>query len=382
MSESLNNKLEDKLAKRNATGLERVLPHPKVSNGMVNLANNDYFGLAQHPKVKEAAKQAIEEYGCSSSASPLISGFGQPHYELQERLLDWYGADSVIIWNSGYIANQALFSLLPGKGDYVFADELVHHSVIAGLLKSKAKFRRFPHLDHDRLEEWLLKTQGSGGTTFVVTESVFSMDGDSPNLIQLAELRERYEFAWIVDEAHAIGWYGGRGTGLLEEQGLSEFPDAVLGTLGKALGSQGAYLILRNEAWKRYLINFAGEFIYSTYLTPAAAASASQSIELMPEYAAKRPLWKEGSIRFRKELTNGGWQVPAGDSPVVPLLVGEIPLTVKMAEQLRSGGIFAGMVRPPTVPTGTSRVRFSLKADLDFSVIAERIAKLLGVPAL
>jgi 8-amino-7-oxononanoate synthase len=377
MSGFSNDKLEERLKKQFEAGLERCLPDPKQCGNMVNLADNDYLGLAHHPEVKAAAQEAIDEYGCSSSASPLITGFGQTHLGLMERLTDWYGSDCVMIWNSGYVANQALFSVLPDKNDRVFVDRYVHHSVIAGLLRSEAKFRRFPHLDLDCLEKWLGKRQGAVGNDFVVTESVFSMDGDSPDLMHLAELRERYGFAWVVDEAHALGWYGERGSGLLEQQGVLERADVVVGTLGKALGSQGAYLVLRNEAWRRYLMNFAGEFIYSTYLAPAAAAAATKAIDLVCERSTERSAWREGSMRFRKKLREEGWQVPDGDSPVTPMMLGDVEIATEMGRRLRDGGVLAGMVRPPTVPHGTSRLRFSLKAELDLEVLAERILQTL-----
>jgi 8-amino-7-oxononanoate synthase len=271
-----------------------------------------------------------------------------------------------------------LFSALPEQDDHVFADRHIHHSVIAGLLRSKAKFHRFPHLDLDRLEECLRKRQGAAGNDFVVTESVFSMDGDCPDLTQLAELRARYGFAWIVDEAHALGWYGERGSGLLEQRGILEQADAVLGTFGKALGSQGAYLLLRREAWRRYLMNFAGEFIYSTYLAPSAAAAAAAAIDLTCRLSQERPLWREGSKQFRRKLRQGGWDVPNGDSPVVPLMLGEVETAMELAERLRAGGVLAGMVRPPTVPQGTSRLRFSLKTNLSLETIADQINQLLG----
>ena len=240
MSGFSNDKIDTRLDERSKAGLERRLPDPLANEGLVNLADNDYLGLARHPKVKAAAKKAIDEYGCSSSASPLITGFGKPHLELKECLLVWSKADHVMIWNSGFVANQALFSVLPDKEDWVFADRLVHNSVLAGLARGEAKFRRIPHLDLDCLEDCLRKRQGTAGNVFVVTESVFSMDGDCPDLAQLAALRERYGFVLIVDEAHALGWYGERGSGLLEHTGLSEQADVIMGTFGKALGSQGA----------------------------------------------------------------------------------------------------------------------------------------------
>ncbi|MFP6854459.1 MAG: 8-amino-7-oxononanoate synthase [Opitutales bacterium] len=377
MSEFSNDKLKKRLEKQCEAGLERRLPNLENRENLINLADNDYLGLSHHPEVKKAAQQAINEYGCSSSASPLITGYGKSHARLAERLADWYELDHVMIWNSGYVANQALFSVLPDKKDHVFADRHVHHSVIAGLLRSPAKFRRFPHFDLDCLEKWLIQRQGTEGNNFVVTESVFSMDGDSPDLMHLAELRERFGFVWIVDEAHALGWYGDRGTGLLEHRGLLEQADIVVGTLGKSLGSHGAYLVLRNKTWYRYLMNFAGEFIYSTYLPPAAAAAATQAIDLVCQHSTRRPAWHEGSTRFRSKLRAGGWEVPDGDSPVTPIILGSVDRTVGMDQCLRAGGVLAGMMRPPTIPHETSRLRFSLKANMNFDQTADQILHIL-----
>ncbi len=371
-----NDKIEARLAERAQAGLERRLPDPLANDGLVDLANNDYLGLAQHPAVKAAAKQAIDEFGCSSSASPLITGYGKPHLALKERLLDWYEGH-VMMWNSGYVANQALFSVLPEKDDWVFADRAIHHSVLAGLMRSKAKFSRFPHLDFNCLEDCLRKRQGTAGNVFVVTESVFSMDGDCPDFTQLTALREQYGFVLIVDEAHALGWYGARGAGLLEQKGFLGQADVIMGTFGKALGSQGAYLVLRNGVWERYLMNFAAEFIYSTYFAPAAAAAADKAMELVSDLSAERSAWLKGSKSFRTTLRNGGLNVPDGDSPVIPLVLGDIDKTIILANRLRDEGVLAGMVRPPTVPTGSSRLRFSLKANLDWELLSGQILRIL-----
>ena len=369
-------KLETKLAEREEAGLGRRVPDPVPNGNFVNLANNDYLGLALHPAVKEAAQQAIEEYGCSASASPLITGFGKPHQLLKERLIDWYGSP-VMMWNSGYVANQALFSVLPQKDDWVFADRAIHHSVLAGLMRGEAKFRRFRHLDFEHLEECLQKRQGMAGNVFVVTESVFSMDGDCPDLVRLIGLREQYGFVLIVDEAHALGWYGDSGSGLLEQKGFLDQADIIMGTFGKALGSQGAYLILRNGLWERYLTNFAGEFIYSTYFSPAAAAAATKAIDLLEEFSVERSAWLKGSKLFRATLTNGGQKVPTGDSPVIPLVVGDIDTTVTLADCLREENILVGMVRPPTVAPGSSRLRISLKANLDFEALSSKVLQII-----
>jgi len=376
----IGRKFEKKLSDRATQGLERRLPVVCEDSDTINLADNDYLGLAHHPDVKEAAKQAIDEFGCSASASPLITGFGKAHFALQERLLDWYDADSVMIWNSGFAANQALFSLVPDRGDRIFADRQIHHSVVSGLLRSKADFRRFPHLNHARLEELLRQRQNSQGTDFVVTESVFSMDGDSPDLMSIADLKDRYGFTWIVDEAHALGWYGERGAGLLEQKGVLKRVDAIVGTLGKALGSQGAFIIFKNDAWRRYLMNFSGPFIYSTFLAPASAAAAVKAIEITSQLSKERVVWRNESSHFRKGLRKAGWKVPSGDSPIVPLVLGHARQAIAMSDRLKTGGVHAGMIREPTVPVGSSRLRFSLKTGFDYTSLLERIISLMGEP--
>ena len=259
----LLDRLTTPLFDRRDAGLTRKLRTFSPSEKTLNLANNDYLGLANHPKVIASAKRSLEKYGCSSSASPLITGFGPAHSELLETLKEWHGFESGMIWNSGYVANQALLGSIPRKDDLILADRLIHKSMISGILSSGARLMRYRHCDTGHLEELLEKNTTGDRIVFVVTESVFSMDGDYPDLEKIAELKERYDFFWIVDEAHALGWYGKRGSGLVEQFGVAESVDALVGTLGKALGSMGAYALFRDEVVERYLTNFADEFIYS-----------------------------------------------------------------------------------------------------------------------
>jgi 8-amino-7-oxononanoate synthase len=216
-------------------------------------------------------------------------------------------------------------------------------------------------LNLDQLEEQLARTQPSGRTVFVVTESVFSMDGDYPDLARMAELKRRYGFCWIVDEAHALGWYGPEGAGLVRAAGVEPTVDILVGTLGKTLAAGGAYTLFREEAVRDYFVNTAGEFIYSTGFPPANAAAAQAALGCLRALAGQQSEWQERSRAFRSALQAAGWSAPAGESPVVPVRLDDEDAALSLAGALREAGIYAAAVRPPTVPAGTSRLRFSLK---------------------
>ncbi len=364
MSPEPHKRIAATLEERRAFGLLRRLSVFDTGNNVLNLAGNDYLDLARDPAVIDAACAATRRYGASSSASPLITGYTPVHRELEDLLCFWHHCPAGLIWNSGFTANQAVLSRLPQKGDLVLADRLVHHSMISGILQSRARLQRYRHLDLDHLETLLQQAAPSERTIFVVTESVFSMDGDYPDLRAMAGLKATYGFFWIVDEAHATGWYGPAGAGLLTESGCAEAADVIVGTLGKALGSQGAYTLFRDANLREFLINTAGEFIYSTYLAPACAAAASAAIERCRELSARQPQWRAASSDFRKSLAADGWRVPPGDSPIVPVTIGGAEQTMALGNRLAAQGLRAGTVRPPTVPEGSSRLRLSLKRTL------------------
>ena len=377
MNSVLKQRLELALDERDALGLTRSLRLSERSDGRLDLANNDYFGLSQDPEIVEAACWGVKRYGCSASASPLVTGFGPAHRDLLDALKTWHGYPSGLIWNSGYAANQAILGTLPRKGDIVLADRLIHNSMISGILKSGARLVRYGHCDVQRLGELLEAHADGNRMVFVVTESVFSMDGDYPDLAAIAALKERYGFVWLVDEAHALGWYGRKGSGLVESSGVGESVDILVGTLGKALGSMGAYSLFLDEKLESYLVNFAEEFIYSTYLAPSAACAARKSIERLRSMEAEREGFAAKSIFFRRRLEEHGLQVSSSDSPIVSVNLGDLELAVETAARLKEQGIVVGAIRPPTVPEGTSRLRISLKANLErerLTAIADEIA--------
>lgn len=360
----LQERLTTPLLDRRDAGLKRELRAYDPDPGVLNLANNDYLNLANDARVIAAAKRSLDEFGCSSSASPLITGFGRAHEQLLDRLKRWHDFEFGMIWNSGYVANQALLSSLPRKGDLVLADRLIHKSMISGILASGAQLMRYRHCDMAHLEELLEKHGSAGRIVFVVTESVFSMDGDYPDLEKMAQLKVRYGFFWIVDEAHALGWYGKKGSGLIEHFGVAESVDVLVGTLGKALGSMGAYTLFGDELLEEYLANFADEFIYSTYLAPSAASAAGAAIDCIEAMEPERESMSLLSVLFRKRLIDNGFSVSLGDSPIVSVSLGEADAAIRASRALEQAGLRVGAVRPPTVPEGTSRIRISLKANL------------------
>lgn len=350
--------LHNAMAQRRADGLWRELKPRAVDSALIDLSNNDYLRLSQHPEVIAAAQTALSKWGASASASPLISGYTEAHAELEQQLARWAGFDHGLVWNTGYAANQAVLSCLPQAGDVVLADRLIHHSMIAGILRSGARLQRYQHLDVDHLEHCL--KQHAGRSVFVVTESLFSMDGDYPDLAAMAGLKARHGFTWIVDEAHAIGWYGTKGSGLVEAAGVAGAVDVYVGTLGKGLGSMGAFTLFQDAALRDYLINFASEFIFSTYLAPSCATAASKAVELAVAMSPQRSQWQARSSELRAAISSA----PAGDSPIIPLAVGNADRVMFQAAALRERGFLVGAVRPPTVPANSSRLRISLNMAL------------------
>ncbi len=379
MNAALLQRLRQSLLQREGATLRRRLVARAADDRRVNLADNDYLGLARDPAVLAAAAAALRDWGASSSASPLVTGYTELHQRLERTLAEWQGYEHALVLNTGYAANAAVLGGLPRKGDLVLADRLVHASMLDGILRSGARLRRFAHNDLDALELMLHEEPALDGVIFVVTESVYSMDGDSPDLRRLASLRQRFGFCWVLDEAHATGWYGATGSGLQEGQGVRAAADIVVGTLGKSLGSHGAYVLSHAPEIRDTLINFAGEFIYSTYLSPASAAAALAAVERTRALAAERPGLLALSVEWRDALCAAGFAVPSGDSPIIPLILGDSDVTLRYAEALRGAGFIVSAIRPPTVPVRTGRIRISLRRGLPADSLASFLAVLKGV---
>jgi 8-amino-7-oxononanoate synthase len=381
VNEALLQRLRQSLAQREGSSLRRKLTARASDDKRVNLADNDYLGLSHDPAVIAAGVAALHEWGASASASPLVTGYTEIHQKLEQTLAAWQGYAHGLVMNTGFSANSAVLGGLPKKGDLILADRLVHASMLDGIMASGARLRRFAHNDLDALELMLHEEPALDGVIFVVTESVYSMDGDSPDLKRLASLRKRFGFCWVLDEAHATGWYGATGSGLQEAQGAFAAADIVVGTLGKGLGSQGAYVLSHAPEVRDALINFAGEFVYSTYLAPSCAAAALAAVERVKGMSAERAELAALSHAWRDGLVEAGFAVPSGDSPIIPLILGDSDVTLKYATALRSAGFMVSAIRPPTVPVRTGRIRISLRRGLSPAVLSSFVSALKGVTA-
>ncbi len=355
------------LKKRSEEGLLRVLkPITSRSQGQIvtggrdytDFSSNDYLGLSGHPKLIEAAKAALDEFGAGSSASRLLSGSFDLHHRLEEKVARFKNKESALVFNSGYQANVGILSSLYGGGDVIFSDKLNHASIIDGMLLSGVKVFRFLHNDPDSLETILKRERHKFNKALIITETIFSMDGDRAPLKSLVGLKEKYDCRMMVDEAHATGIFGPNGSGITEDDALTDRVDLVMGTFSKALGSFGAYVATSKEITD-YLINTCRSFIYSTSLPPATIACNLASLELIKQEPERRKTLLGNAKLFRDKLKEMGFET-RGSSQIVPLIVGENDRSMKFAKCLQDKGYWVLPIRPPTVPVKEARLRFSL----------------------
>ena len=340
----------------------------------VDLSSNDYLGLSNHPRIKKAASLALEKWGTGSSASRLLSGDLEIHHNLEEKIASFKGKEAALLFNSGYQANVGIISAICKKGDVIFSDRSNHASIIDGILLSGAKFFRFRHNDTDHLETLLKKERENYKTALVVTESVFSMDGDRSPLKNIATIKEKYDTLFMVDEAHATGIFGHGGSGLAEAEGVTGNIDLIMGTFSKALGSFGAYVACSKEL-KDYLVNSSRGFIYSTALPPPVIAANLESLNIIKEEPQRRKILLERSLYFRKELEKRALNVK-GSSQIVPLILGETDVAIRLSQSLKSDGYWALPIRPPTVPKKEARIRFSLTYYHTEDILEQLISKI------
>jgi 8-amino-7-oxononanoate synthase len=333
-----------------------------VLNGreVVNFSSNNYLGLANHPGLREAAKDAIDRYGCGSGASRLISGNMTLHEELEAKLAELKGAEAALVFNSGFQANVGVISTLVGHDDAVFSDALNHASIIDGCRLSRAKVYVYGHADLQQLED-CLKQASACRRKLIVTETLFSMDGDEAPLKEIVDLAEKYDAMLMVDEAHATGVYGPNGAGIVAELGLSGRALVQMGTLGKALGGFGAY-VAGSAGFRELMINRCRSFVFTTALPPAVMAMGIAALDIVKkEPQRRRSLW-ENCAKLRSGLKAMGYALANGESQIMPLMVGGAGECMGLSEHLLERGIFAQGIRPPTVPPGTSRLRITVMA--------------------
>jgi 8-amino-7-oxononanoate synthase len=323
--------------------------------------SNNYLGLANDPRVKEAARKAIEEYGWGSGASRLISGTMRLHRELEERIARFKGTESSVVFATGYMANVGAISALVGAEDAVIVDRLNHASIIDGCRLSGARLMVYRHANMTSLENVLSGAHGFN-RRLIVTDTVFSMDGDICPLPDIVTLSRRYDAMIMVDEAHATGVFGDGGRGIVEYFGLEKQVEVIMGTLSKALGGIGAY-VAGSRDLTSYLQNKSRSFIYSTAPPPAACAAAIEALNIIEKEPERRQkLWD--NVRYlKKGLMKRDMATTTSSSQIVPIIVGEADKAVAKSKKLYKGGILCPAIRPPTVAKGTSRLRISLMSE-------------------
>ncbi len=365
--------IEERLAELERLGLGRRLRLVSGPQGptvlldgkpVLLLCSNNYLGLADHPRVREAAAEAAMRWGVGAGASRLISGTMTVHRRLEERLAAFAGREACLLFGSGYLANLGVIGAFAGSGDTVFSDELNHASIIDGCRLSRAQVVVYRHRDAEHLL-WSMRRHGGrrerNGRSLVVTDSIFSMDGDIAPLREIVELAHAFGARVMVDEAHATGTFGPAGRGALAQAGLEGEVDAIVGTLGKSLGSYGAY-VCGEGATIRYLLNTARSFIFSTAPSPPAIAGALAALELLEERPHRVERLAGNARALRRSLAAEGFRVEADEMHIVPLVVGDERDTLRLCHAAIEQGVFAQAIRPPTVPAGTSRLRLAAMA--------------------
>jgi len=363
--------LHKELADLKAKGLYRSWRRVEAIEGgwiridgrwLIHLASNNYLGLAQHPRVVAAAKEALERHGTGAGSARLIGGTFCLHEQLEERIAQFKRTEAALVFSTGYMASLGIIGSLVGPADLILGDHLNHASLIDACRLSRATFRVYPHRDVERLEAALRHRAGRGRRILIVTEGLFSMDGDLAPLAGIVKLARRYDAWLLVDDAHATAVFGPHGRGTLEHFGIPPSEEILqMGTLSKALGSLGGFL-----AGPRVVIdtlkNKARSFLYTTALPPSCAAAALEALKVVEE----EPIWRRrlwGNVEaWSSHLSRMGWDLISAESPIVPIRVGSNERALALAQALLEAGIYAPGIRPPTVPAGSARIRTTVTA--------------------
>ncbi len=338
---------------------------------MLLFASNDYLGLAGNPDVVQAAVEATKTYGAGAGAARLVSGSLPPHEEMEQALARFKATAAAITFGSGYLANVGTIPALIGKGGLILADRLCHASLIDGCRLSGADFRVYRHCDLEHLES-LLARRGRPSKTLIVTDGVFSMDGDLAPLPELVRLGRAYGADLYVDDAHGTGVMGKNGRGTIEHFKLDTEIPFHMGTLSKALGSTGGY-IAGSSSIRDYLMNACRSFIFTTAPTPGSARAVTAALKIVQREPERRARLWSNRDRLFAGLRAHGFSIPASTSPIIPILIGDAAKAVAFAGQLRKHGVFAPAIRPPTVPDSTSRIRVTVTSEHSIAQIDEAI---------
>ena len=378
--------ISERLAELESSGLRRrlrVVEGPQgpevVLDGrpVLLLCSNNYLGLADHPRLRRAAADAALSLGTSAGASRLISGSMPIHAELESRLAEFKGTEAALLFGSGYLANTGAIAALAQRDEIVFSDELNHASIIDGCRLTRAETFVYRHADTEHLE-WGLR-RAAERAALIVTDGVFSMDGDIAPLPELADLARRHRCRLLVDEAHATGCIGPGGRGSVAAAGVTDEVDVIVGTLGKALGGYGAYVCGSRELVD-FLVNSARPFIYSTAPPPPSVAAALAALELLAESPERVERLQVNAAALRDGLRSVGLEPSGSETQIVPLVIGEADDTMALCERLLAEGVFAQAIRPPTVPPGTCRLRLTTMATHGIADL-RHAARLIGEAA-
>jgi 8-amino-7-oxononanoate synthase len=378
----LEQALADELAAREAQGLRRVrrrLDSPQRARVEVDgrpciaFCSNDYLGLAADPRLAAAARESLMLHGIGAGASHLILGHSRAHQALEEALADFSGYPAALLFSTGYMANLGAVSALAGRGDAVFADRLNHASLNDAVLLSRARFRRYPHHDLGALDRMLATTPAR--RRLVVTDAVFSMDGDIAPVRELLALCERHDALLYLDDAHGFGVLGEAGRGTLAHSGVSSSRIVYMATLGKAAGVSGAF-VAASEVIIETLLQNARTYIYTTAAPPLLAHTLLASLELIPLEEQRRDHVRALIAQLREGLAGLPWRLLPSQTPIQPLIVGDNAAAVALSARLAEQDLLVPAIRPPTVPQGTARLRISLSADHSAADVACLVAAL------
>ena len=366
MSLSDFNQQLSELAQADQLRVRRIVDGPQDASMVVdgkrvlNYASNDYLGLANHPKVVEAAMRALKRYGLGAAASHMVSGHMRAHHELEEKLADYMTLPKALLFGSGYAANIGILTALADRGDTIFADKLNHACLNDGALLSRATLKRYPHCDLAKLEAMLAGTKDSG-RKLIVTDAVFSMDGDVAPVPELLALAEKYDTLLVLDDAHGFGVLGYRGKGVLEHFNLKSERIVYMATLGKAAGGYGAF-VAGGEDIIEWILQSARSYIFTTATPPAIAAAMQASLVIMQEDRERLTHLRMLIDFFGDSMKLQYAKLPYSQTAIQPVIIGDNATTVAFAEALRDRHMFVPAIRPPTVPIGTARLRVSLSA--------------------
>ncbi|MCB2361084.1 8-amino-7-oxononanoate synthase [Clostridium estertheticum] len=376
------NYITDKLIKIKDNGLYRELryidtaqsPRVKIEGkDFILLGSNNYLGLCDDFRLKKAAIDAINKYGVGSGGSRLTTGSYDLHKQLEEKIASFKGTEASLVFNTGYMANVGIISALCDSSWVIFSDKLNHASIIDGYRLSGAKLIRYKHCDMNDLLNKINKYKGSNN--LIVTDGVFSMDGDIAPLPEIVKIAKKFNMMTMVDDAHATGILGKNGSGTASYFGLDNEIDIIMGTLSKAVASEGGYVAGKKDLIN-YLINSARSFIYSTALSPSTIAVSIKALEIIEEDEERRVKLLKTSNWFQNQLKVAGFNVMETKTPIIPILIGEVDKAVEFSKILLSQGVYVPAIRPPSVPRGTSRLRISLMATHSKEDLEEALVKI------